>query len=76
MGTSFAKFMATVAGRVIRIVAGLGLLTAGYFLGGNSGALVAAIGAIPLAAGAFNFCVISPLIHAPFWGRKALMSKT
>lgn len=75
MGASFASFMSTFTGRAIRIAAGLGLMLAGYRIGGVGGLALGGVGAIPAAAGVFNFCLIAPLIRAPFWGREALSSK-
>lgn len=76
MGTSFAKFMATASGRVIRVAAGLALMAAGVSFGGRGGLVLGVLGLVPTAAGVFNFCLISPLIRAPFWGRQALAAKT
>ncbi len=76
MGTSFAKFMAGPAGRALRIAVGLGLMVGGANLGGTTGFALALVGVVPAAAGLFNFCLISPLLRAPFWGRQALAAKT
>lgn len=65
----FAKFMASAAGRGIRIVLGLALIFWGLLHGER---LLAIAGLVPLAAGAFNWCLIAPLIGAPFRGRDAL----
>ncbi len=67
----FAQFMATWPGRVIRILAGLALMVWGFRLGTPLGIAVGIFGLLPLAAGLFNFCAISFLIGAPFWGRDA-----
>ena len=65
----FARFMATAAGRGIRIVLGLSLI----FWGLLEGAMPLAIaGLVPLAAGVFNRCLIAPLMGAPFRGIDAL----
>ena len=61
----FSKFMASTTGRVVRIVAGLGLIAWGL-LGG--GLVPAIIGVVPLAAGIFDWCVFAPLFGAPFKG--------
>jgi hypothetical protein len=76
MAESFAKFMATALGRCIRITAGLALMVGGYFLGGPGGIVVAGVGAVPLLAGAFNFCLLSPMLHVPFWGRDTFAPRT
>lgn len=73
---AFARFMATPAGRIARIVAGAVLIWAGLArVGGTGGVVLAVVGALPLAAGLFNFCAISAVIGAPFWGRKALETR-
>jgi len=68
----FAKFMASPAGRGLRIVLGLALIFWGFRQGTTAGFVVAALGLVPLAAGTFNWCLIAPLIGAPFRGRDAL----
>lgn len=68
MGTAFARFMATLTGRALRFGVGVGLMSAGYSVGGAAGHGLMILGAVPAAAGLFNFCLIGPLIHAPLWG--------
>lgn len=64
---SFARFMASPAGRTIRIVAGLVLITIGLILvPGVLGWVLAAVGLAPLVAGTLDVCLIAPLIGAPF----------
>jgi len=65
----FIDFMAGNTGRGIRIAAGLALIALGAALGGGWWA-VAAVGLVPLAAGAFDFCLLAPLAHQPFSGRR------
>jgi hypothetical protein len=68
---SFARFMAGPVGRAIRIVAGLALMLAGlFFVGGTGGTWMAAVGAVPLVEGTFNFCLFAPLFGGPFLGNK------
>lgn len=65
----FVTFMASTAGRVTRILAGLALIAVGLMtMGGIGGYVVAAIGLVPLAAGIFDFCVFAPLFGGPFNG--------
>ncbi len=69
---AFAKFMAGPIGRGVRIVAGLVLVLLGLFsISGVAGIVVAIVGLAAVAAGAFNFCMIAPIIKAPFWGKDA-----
>ena len=67
----FVKFMASTTGRIVRIVAGIALIAWGLMgLGGATGVIVAVIGAVPLLAGLFDFCVFAPLFGAPLSGPK------
>ncbi len=67
----FIVFMASTAGRIIRIVAGIALVAWGWFgLGGTTGIIVAIIGLLPLLAGLFDFCVFAPLFGNPLSGKK------
>jgi hypothetical protein len=72
----FISFMASSAGRVTRIVAGIALVAWGWFgLGGTTGMIVAIIGLVPLLAGLFDFCVFAPLFGAPLSGPKIRAAK-
>ena len=70
------SFLASTAGRVVRILAGIALIAWGLLgLGNTTGIVVAVIGAVPLLAGLFDFCVFAPLFGAPFSGPKICMAK-
>jgi len=72
----FVKFMASTTGRIVRIVAGIALIAWGFLgLGGTTGVIVAVIGAVPLLAGLFDFCVFAPLFGAPLSGPKIRAAK-
>lgn len=65
----FVTFMASPAGRIVRIVAGIALIAWGLLgLSGVTGVIVAVVGALPLLAGLFDFCVFAPLFGAPLRG--------
>jgi hypothetical protein len=67
----FVKFMASGAGRITRIAAGLVLIAAGLFgLQGTGGTILAVVGLLPLVAGVFDFCIFAPLFGAPLSGPK------
>ncbi len=67
----FVKFMASTTGRIVRVVAGIGLILWGIMgLGGTTGIVVAVVGAVPLLAGLFDFCVFAPLFGNPLSGPK------
>ena len=65
---SFARFMAGPIGRGVRVVAGIALIVIGIVVGSVGGVILAVFVAVALLAGALNFCLISPLLKAPFKG--------
>jgi hypothetical protein len=72
----FISFMASPAGRITRVIAGLALILWGLLgLGGTGGIVVAVVGAVPLLAGLFDFCVFAPLFGAPMSGPKIRAAK-
>jgi hypothetical protein len=72
----FVSFLASPAGRITRIVAGIALVAWGLLgLAGVTGILVAIVGLVPLLAGVFDFCVFAPLFGAPFSGPKIRAGK-
>lgn len=67
---AFVDFMASSAGRIARIVAGIVLIVVGLFvIGGTGGIVVAVIGAVPMLAGLFDVCLFAPLFSAPLSGK-------
>lgn len=56
-------------GRVLRIVAGTAIITAGLRRGDTRGRVLAAAGTVPLAAGAADVCVLGPLVGGPLSGK-------
>jgi hypothetical protein len=72
----FIKFMASTAGRLVRIVAGIALVLWGMLgIGGTAGTLVAIVGLVPLVAGLFDFCIFAPLFGAPLSGPQIRSAK-
>ena len=71
----FVKFMASPAGRVTRVVAGIVLVALGFFMHSVGGIIVAVVGLVPLLAGLFDFCVFAPLFGAPMSGPKIRAGK-
>ena len=70
------SFLASPAGRIIRIVAGIALVAWGLLgLTGTTGIVVAIVGLVPLVAGLFDFCVFAPLFGAPLSGAKIRAGK-
>ncbi len=71
----FARFINSPAGRLARLVAGIGLVSWGVTQRGTAtGLVLVAVGLVPLAAGAFNLCVISALLGGPIRGARIARS--
>ncbi|MCU0648870.1 MAG: hypothetical protein MUF00_12790 [Gemmatimonadaceae bacterium] len=70
--SGFAQFMASPAGRVTRVVAGVGMVVGGIAWrndGSTTGGTTLAIaGAVPLSAGLFDVCWLSPIFGGPLRG--------
>jgi hypothetical protein len=67
----FIRFIASPAGRILRIVAGSATIAWGVLaIGGDDGMLIAAAGVLPILTGVFNICVVGPLIGGPISGSK------
>jgi hypothetical protein len=65
------KFLATSAGRITRIIAGVALIMLGMLVvHGIGGIILAVVGLVPLVAGLFDFCVFAPLFGAPLAGKQ------
>ncbi len=72
----FINFMASPAGRITRIVAGIVLVALGLLvIHGTGGIILAVVGLVPLVAGLFDFCVFAPLFGAPLSGPKIRAGK-
>ncbi len=67
---SFLHFMERPIGRSLRAIAGIALVAIGLALGGGW-LVLAVVGLVPLAAGAFDFCLLAPLFHEPFHTAKS-----
>lgn len=69
--TAFAQFLAGSAGRLTRIVAGIAIVWAGVLVDDPTLSVVLyAVGAIPIAAGLFDFCLVTALFGGPLSGRR------
>ena len=70
------SFMASNPGRITRVVAGIVLIVWGLMgIQGAMGIIVAVVGAVPLVAGLFDFCVFAPLFGNPISGTKIRAGK-
>ena len=74
-GSGFAQFMASPAGRVLRVVAGAGMIAGGIAMDSDGGTALAVAGGIPLSAGLFDICYLSPLFGGPFKGKDIRAAK-
>ncbi|MBF9144450.1 YgaP-like transmembrane domain [Hymenobacter properus] len=64
---NFLRFIASPAGRVTRVAAGTSLIAAGLAQG-RKGWPLAIAGLLPLSMGAFDWCLLAPLMGLPFDG--------
>ncbi len=70
------SFLASPAGRLVRIVAGIALVAWGLLgIGSTTGLIVAIVGLVPLVAGLLDLCVFAPLFGAPLSGPKIRAAK-
>lgn len=74
--SSFARLMNSPAGRLVRVVAGIGLIAWGYTQRADvTGVVLMVVGLVPLAAGAFDLCLISALLGGPISGARIAKHK-
>lgn len=68
---TFAKFMSTLWGRLLRIIGGIALMLIGWFYFQNPlGYLMMTVGVLPVSAGIFDVCILAPIFDAPFTGEE------
>lgn len=66
----FVHFMRSIAGRLLRIIAGVIIIYLALTRMEAPGSYaVAAVGTVPILAGLMNFCLLGPLFHVDLWGR-------
>jgi len=69
--SGFSRFLNSPAGRIFRLVAGIGFLVVGYVYRGHAlGVLSMAWGVLPLSAGALDICYVSAMLGGPLSGAK------
>lgn len=74
--SGFAQFVNSPAGRIARILAGLGLIGWGYAQrAGSGGIILMVVGLVPLTAGVFHLCLISALLGGPINGSRIARAK-
>jgi hypothetical protein len=69
--SGFSKFLNSPAGRILRLVAGIGFLMVGYMYRDYALGVVSMLwGLLPLSAGAFDICYVSAALGGPLSGKK------
>lgn len=69
--SGLSRFLNTPAGRLMRITAGLGFLTAGIVCGKRRPSVAAMLwGLVPFSAGLFDVCYISAALGGPISGKE------
>jgi hypothetical protein len=69
--SGFSRFLNGPAGRIFRVVAGLGFLVVGYVYRGHALGVLSMVWSIfPLSAGVFDICYISAVLGGPISGAK------
>lgn len=64
-----ARFINSVAGRIVRVVVGLCLVAWGFALREDAiGILFMMVGIVPLLAGVFDLCMLSAFLGGPVTG--------
>ena len=69
--SGFSKFLNTMAGRILRLVMGIGFLVVGFIYRDHTLGIISMLwGLLPLSAGIFDICYVSAALGGPLSGRK------
>ena len=69
---AFVTFMTGNTGRMLRIIAGIILMTVGVLVVKDTlGTVLAVVALIPLAGGLLDFCIVGAVLGYPFRGAAA-----
>ncbi|MBK8024931.1 MAG: DUF2892 domain-containing protein [Chloroflexi bacterium] len=69
---AFVTFMTGSTGRMLRIVAGIVLMTVGVLVVKDTlGTVLAVVALVPLAGGVLDFCIVGAVLGYPFRGAAA-----
>jgi len=75
--SGFSKFLNSPAGRILRLVTGLGFLMVGYIFREHALGVISMVwGVLPLSAGAFDICYVSAVLGGPLSGKKIRSNQT
>ena len=68
---TLVRIMSSTSGRVVRVIAGAGIITYGSLgMTGTQSYVAAAIGALPIMTGVFDICLLGPLLGTPLRGKQ------
>ena len=69
--SGFSKVLNSLAGRILRLFAGIGFLVVGYMYRDHALGVISMVWSVlPLSAGAFDICYISAALGGPLSGKK------
>ena len=69
--SGFSIFLNKPAGRILRLVAGIGFLVIGYMYRDHVLGVISMVwGVLPLSAGALDICYVSAALGGPLSGKK------
>jgi hypothetical protein len=69
--SGFSKFLNSPAGRILRIVVGIGFLVVGYIYRYHALGVISMVwGVLPLSAGVLDICYVSAALGGPLSGKK------
>jgi hypothetical protein len=69
--SGFSRFLNTIAGRMLRLVVGIGFLVIGYIYRDHTLGVISMVwGVLPLSAGVLDICYISAALGGPLSGKK------
>jgi hypothetical protein len=69
--SGFSKFLNRPAGRIFRLVVGIGFLVVGYMYRSHTLGVISMVWSIlPMSAGLFDICYISAMLGGPLSGAK------
>jgi hypothetical protein len=69
--SGFSKFINSKAGRIFRLIAGIGFLSVGYVYRNHTLGVISMVWSIfPIGSGVLDLCVISAMLGGPLSGAK------
>jgi hypothetical protein len=69
--SGFSRFLNSPAGRILRLVIGIGFIAVGYIYRDHLLGVISIVwGLLPLSAGVFDICYVSAALGGPLSGKK------